>query len=56
MSQRKGFKRYTTEELKELVKELADAQEGREKAMGGILQVGVCVHASECSRVSVRAC
>lgn len=36
---RKGFRRYMTEELKELVKDLAAAQDMREKALGGILQV-----------------
>eukprot|EP00877_Chromochloris_zofingiensis_P003836 jgi/Chrzof1/13453/Cz07g33220.t1 len=36
---RKGFRRYMTEELKELVKDLAAAQDMREKALGGILQI-----------------
>lgn len=42
-SQKKGFKRYMTEALKVLVKGLNEAQEEREKAMDGILQVCVFV-------------
>ncbi|KAI8462894.1 MAG: muts domain V-domain-containing protein [Monoraphidium minutum] len=38
VSQKKGFKRYTTDKLKTLVKALAEAHEAREDAMGGILQ------------------
>ncbi len=39
VAQRKGFKRYSSEELKELVRDLDAAKEAREAAMAGILQV-----------------
>ena len=39
VSQRKGFRRYMTDELQELVKRRAAALSDRETAMAGILQV-----------------
>jgi hypothetical protein len=40
VGQRKGFNRYTTEELQQLVATLAQAQQQQEEAGAGILQVG----------------
>lgn len=37
VSQKKGFKRFTTERLKALVRALADAKEAKEGALGGIV-------------------
>lgn len=42
VGQRKGFKKYTSEELKELVEGLAGAEAEKEAALGGIMKVGVC--------------
>ena len=39
MGQRKGFVRYTSAPLQELVKAHADALQNREAALAGILQV-----------------
>lgn len=48
LTQRKGFKRYMTPELQELVKQHAQALDAKEVAMSGILQVPkhTCCHAA----------
>jgi DNA mismatch repair ATPase MutS len=38
VGQRKGFKRYTTTQLRELVSALQEAQDARERALGGVLR------------------
>ena len=40
VSQRKGFKRYKSHRLAELLQEHAAAQEEREAALSSVLQVG----------------
>ena len=39
VSQKKGFKRYITPRIRQLIKELAEASQRKEVAMAGILQV-----------------
>ena len=44
VSQRKGFKRYKSPRLAELLAEYAAAQEQREAALSGVLQVFALHH------------
>jgi len=51
VSQRKGFKRYKSPRLANLLREYAAAQEQREAALSGVLQVKIylCMHTSSAS-------
>lgn len=51
MNQRKGFVRYMSPDLRDLVKQHADALENRETALTAILQVTLC---NECSSLLCR--
>lgn len=42
VAQRKGFKRYVSPRMRELISELEEAKEQKEKALTGILQVSEC--------------
>ncbi len=59
VSQRKGFKRYKSPQLSELLAEYAAAQEQREAALSGVLQVnllsikGSTPHAIPCCNLAV---
>jgi len=44
VSQRKGFKRFMTAELRDFVKQRAEALEKKEMAMAGILQACLFCH------------
>ena len=44
VGQKKGWKRYRSPRLAELVQDLAAAQEDREAALSGILQVSTLAH------------
>lgn len=43
VSQKKGFKRYMSPQLRELLKERAEALEAKEAAMANILQVSLAL-------------
>ena len=61
VSQRKGFKRYMTHALRELLRKRADVLQDREDAMAGILQVCLPiqrfhVHFSSNMALSIQPC